>query len=92
MILGDLVYLASVVNLGMIWCFGFFFLGLLDDFDEKSNNDDALASLDDADRNWAAIPTHGAGANFSSVHFPMYSKSARLATFLDAFRYNWGTK
>ena len=41
----------------MIWCFGFFFLELLDDFDEKSNNDDALASLDDADRNWAAIPT-----------------------------------
>ena len=53
------MYLASVVNLGMIWCFGFFFfLQLLDDFDEKSNNDDALASLDDADRNWAAIPTH----------------------------------
>ena len=51
------MYLASVVNLGMIWCFGFFFLELLDDFDEKSNNDDALASLDDADRNWAAIPT-----------------------------------
>ena len=44
------MYLASVVNLGMIWCFGFFFLELLDDFDEKSNNDDALASLDDADR------------------------------------------
>ena len=34
----------------MIWCFGFFFLELLDDCDEKSNNDDALASLDDADR------------------------------------------
>ena len=51
------MYLASVVNLGMIWCFGFFFLELLDDFDEKSNNNDALASLDDADRNWAAIPT-----------------------------------
>ena len=51
------MYLASVVNLGMIWCFGFIFLELLDDFDEKSNNDDALASLDDADRNWAAIPT-----------------------------------
>ena len=44
------MYLASVVNLGMIWCFGFFFLELLDDVDEKSNNDDALASLDDADR------------------------------------------
>ena len=44
------MYLASVVNLGMIWCFGFFFLELLDDCDEKSNNDDALASLDDADR------------------------------------------
>ena len=56
-VLGDRVYLASVVNLGMIWCFGFFFLELLDDFDEKSNNDDALASLGDADRNWAAIPT-----------------------------------
>ena len=39
-----------MVNLGMIWCFGFFFLELLDDFDEKSNNDDAFASLDDADR------------------------------------------
>ena len=38
-VLGDLVYLASVVNLGMIWCFGFFFLELLDDFDEKSNNE-----------------------------------------------------
>ena len=34
----------------MIWCFGFFFLELLDDCDEKSNNGDALASLDDADR------------------------------------------
>ena len=44
------MYLASVVNLGMIWCFGFFFLELRDDCDEKSNNDDALASLDDADR------------------------------------------
>ena len=44
------MYLASVVNLGMIWCFVFFFLELLDDCDEKSNNDDALASLDDADR------------------------------------------
>ena len=44
------MYLASVVNLGMIWCFGFFFLELLDDCDEESNNDDALASLDDADR------------------------------------------
>ena len=44
------MYLAPVVNLGMIWCFGFFFLELLDDCDEKSNNDDALASLDDADR------------------------------------------
>ena len=42
--------LALVVNLGMIWCFGFFFLELLDDCDEESNNDDALASLDDADR------------------------------------------
>ena len=42
----------------MIWCFGFFFLELLDDFDEKSNNDDVLASLDDADRNWPAIPTN----------------------------------
>ena len=38
-VLGDLVYMASVVNLGMIWCFGFFFLELLDDFDEKSNNE-----------------------------------------------------
>ena len=36
---------------------GFFFLELLDDCDEESNNDDALASLDDADRNWAAFPT-----------------------------------
>ena len=48
------MYLVSVlgfgVNLGMIWCFGFFFLELLDDCDEKSNNGDALASLDDADR------------------------------------------
>ena len=25
-----------LVNLGMIWCFGFFFLELLDDFDEGS--------------------------------------------------------
>ena len=33
-----------------LWCFGFFFLELLDDCDEESNNDDALASLDDADR------------------------------------------
>ena len=42
----------------MIWCFGFFFLEILDDFDEESQQrDDALASLDDADRNWAAIPT-----------------------------------
>ena len=45
-----LQYLALVVNLGMIWCFGFFFLKLLDDCDEESNNDDALASLDDAGR------------------------------------------
>ena len=34
----------------MIWCFGFFFLELLDDCDEESNKDDALASLDDAGR------------------------------------------
>ena len=44
------MYLALVVNLVMIWCFGFFFLELLDDCDEESNNDDALASLDDAGR------------------------------------------
>ena len=23
----------------MIWCFGFFFLDILDDFDEESNNE-----------------------------------------------------
>ena len=51
----------------MIWCFGFFFLELLDDFDEKSNNDDALASLDDADRNWAAIPTPSTLGNSQEI-------------------------
>ena len=50
------MYLASLVNLGMIWCFGFFFLEILDDFDEESQQrDDGLASLDDVDRNWAAF-------------------------------------
>ena len=38
-VLGDLVYLASVVNLGMIWCFGFFFLESLDGCDEESKNE-----------------------------------------------------
>ena len=43
------------VNLGMIWCFGFF-LEILDDCDEESQQrDDALAILDDVDRNWAAF-------------------------------------
>ena len=37
------MYLASLVNLGMIWCFGFFFLESLDGFDEETNND-AIAS------------------------------------------------
>ena len=45
-----------LVNLGMIWCFGFFFLDILDDCDEESQQrGDALASLDDVDRNWAAF-------------------------------------
>ena len=45
-----------LVNLGMIWCFGFFFLEILDDWDEESQQQcDALASLDDVDRNWAAF-------------------------------------
>ena len=44
-----------LVNLGMIWCFGFF-LEILDDCDEESQQRcDALASLDDVDRNWAAF-------------------------------------
>ena len=45
-----------LVNLGMIWCFGFFFLEILDDCDEESQQrGDALASLDDVDINWAAF-------------------------------------
>ena len=50
-----------LVNLGMIWCFGFFFfLELLDDCDEKSQQRrEALASLDDVDRNWAAFQQGG---------------------------------
>ena len=43
---------------------GFFFLELLDDCDEESNNDDALASLDDAGRKLGSdsdsIPKGGA--------------------------------
>ena len=45
----------------MIWCFGFFFLELLDDCDEESNNDDALASLDDADRKLGSDSDKGHG-------------------------------
>ena len=46
-----------LVNLGMIWCFGFFFfLEILDDCDEESQQRcEALASLDDVGRNWAAF-------------------------------------
>ena len=47
-----------LVNLGMIWCFGFFFLELLDDCDEESQQRcEALASLDDAGRKLGSIPT-----------------------------------
>ena len=35
----------------MIWCFGFFFLELLDDCDEE------LASLDDVGRKLGSVPT-----------------------------------
>ena len=45
-----------LVNFGMIWCFDFFFLEILDDCDEESQQrGDVLASLDDVDRNWAAF-------------------------------------
>ena len=46
-----MVYLASVVNLGMIWCFGFFFLESLDDLGwGVQQRDDALASRDDVQK------------------------------------------
>ena len=45
-------------NLGMIWCFGFFFLELLDDIDEESQQRrEALASLDDVGRKLGSVPT-----------------------------------
>ena len=47
-----------LVNLGMIWCFGFFFLEILDDCDEESQQRcDALASLDDVGRKLGSVPT-----------------------------------
>ena len=47
-----------LVNLGMIWCFGFFFLELLDDIDEESQQRrEALASLDDVGRKLGSVPT-----------------------------------
>ena len=47
-----------LVNLGMIWCFGFFFLELLDDCDEESQQrGEALASLDDVGRTLGSVPT-----------------------------------
>ena len=47
-----------LVNLGMIWCFGFFFLELLDDCDEESQQRrEALASLNDVGRKLGSVPT-----------------------------------
>ena len=47
-----------LVKLGMIWCFGFFFLELLDDIDEESQQRrEALASLDDVGRKLGSVPT-----------------------------------
>ena len=47
-----------LVNLGMIWCFGFFFLELLDAIDEESQQRrEALASLDDVGRKLGSVPT-----------------------------------
>ena len=51
------MYLASVVNLGIIWCFGFFFLESLDDlWWGVQQRDDALASRDDVQK-LGSIPT-----------------------------------
>ena len=48
-----------LVNLGMIWCFDFFFLEILDDCDEESQQRcEALASLDDVGRKLGSVPTH----------------------------------
>ena len=56
-----------LVNLGMIWCFGFFFLEILDDFDEEpQQRDDALASLDDVGRKLGSVPTAAADFQFKS--------------------------
>ena len=47
-----------LVNLGMIWCVGFFFFELLDDCDEESQQrHEALASLDDVGRKLGSVPT-----------------------------------
>ena len=47
-----------LVNLGMIWCFGFFFLELLNDRDEESQQRcEALTSLDDVGRKLGSVPT-----------------------------------
>ena len=47
-----------LVNLRMIWCFGFFFLDILDDCDEETQQRcDALASLDDVGRKLGSVPT-----------------------------------
>ena len=46
---------------------GFFFLELLDDCDEESNNDDALASLDDAGRKLGSDSDTGFGHKHHNV-------------------------
>ena len=62
------MYLASVVNLGMIWCFGFFFLESLDGFDEETNNETMRVDF----QKLGSIPTPCMGSTMYVLnHFPV---------------------
>ena len=70
----------QLVNLGMIWCFGFFFfLEILDDCDEESQQrHEALASLDDVGRKLGSAPTARIDEGSSSISSLKIVKLSRL--------------